>query len=248
MRCHMATVENTAPAEAPSPAVIAEALELRRLIKSVLASDPPIAVAAQPGGHCHPHDRTDNRIRAYLASMRPLRGVGAYREDIEDAHARGRGLIERLALSAEGSGLPQLELTSRDVADVLSLMSALEPIERGGWWLDGNDDPSPVCGFYLLLHALEESLRAMEPASGTHAPAGASDAPQERTPGQEALARLMYRLDVATDMLAVVTNCDDWSRPGNLPSGFLGQVAIVRAASKQLIDIYCALTEWAGDH
>lgn len=144
-----------------SPAVIAEALELRRLIRSVLSESPPVNVEAAPATEarsCADSDRTDNRIRAYLASIRPLRG-SCYREDIEAANQRGRSLIERLALSAEGTDLPRLRLAGAEVADVLSFIACSEPIDPQNWWEDDVDGPSHLVGHYLLLQALEKSLR-----------------------------------------------------------------------------------------
>ncbi len=359
----MATLDPTAP-EAQSPSVpqsvIAEALELRRLIKSILSADPPVAVAAAPGtGHepeCHPNDRTDNRIRAYLASLCRLRGVATYRDDIEDAHRRARALIERLALSAAGSDAPALRLTPDQVADVLSLMSSLEPIEPETWWRDGpEDEPSRVCGFYLLLSALAEALRSAGSASEPQGTDGEPQATDEALAGvvrllrsaarlfdghgdadmdlvgelvnsasgrlkewlrkitsqdgsgafdaldactavaalieagldprngktispirgilwmaverleeaesppsesqnaadpeaHAAIRRLMHRLDVASDKLALVAHCEDWSNPSTLLAGQLGQVAIVREVSKEFTDVYCALGEWLGQH
>lgn len=102
-------------------------------------------------------DDTAPRIRAYLASMRPLLGGGA--ADSEEYH-RGRSLIERLALSARGEDAPILALSRSQCADVLHFIWRSEPIEPAGWWEDPEDAPSHVVGFDFVLQALESSLRA----------------------------------------------------------------------------------------
>jgi hypothetical protein len=107
-----------------------------------------------------PNARTDNRLHAYLASLRLLKGV-CYNDDLEDACYRGRSLIERLALSAAGGLLPRLRLTAKEVADVLAFISSCEPVERSTCWREPKHGPSHVVGRYLLLQALEQSLRAL---------------------------------------------------------------------------------------
>lgn len=110
------------------------------------------AVAKQP-----PSEATSDRIRAFLASMRPLRGCdAASREEYQ----LGRALIERLALSARDDDYPTLRLTAEQCADVLNFLSRSEPIEEEGWWQDDQDGPSHLCGFYEVIIALETSLRA----------------------------------------------------------------------------------------
>ena len=110
----------------------------------------------------HPNDRTDNRIRAYIASIKPRKGV-CHPDDVEAAQARGRGLIERLALSAEGDDMPQLRLRVSQVADVLAFITSVQPIEAKSWWRDDPDGPSHLVGYHLLLGALEDSLREAQP-------------------------------------------------------------------------------------
>lgn len=104
-------------------------------------------------------DATADRLRAYIASMRPLRGVDL---DDDDRYQRGRALIERLAIAAGDTNTdPALRLTARDCADVLAFIAASEPLEPATWWDDPPEGPSQVAGFYLLVRGLEPSLRAI---------------------------------------------------------------------------------------
>jgi hypothetical protein len=70
-----------------------------------------------------------DRLRAYLASVRQLRGT-VFTAEIDERIYRGRSLVERLALSAEDEGMPDLELSSTEVADVLCFISCVEPVSR----------------------------------------------------------------------------------------------------------------------
>lgn len=58
----------------------------------------------------------------------------------------------------------------------------------------------------------------------------------------------MHRLDVATDKLAVAKNSERWSSPGNIYSGDIGNVVIVREVCQEITDIYCDLSDWAREH
>jgi hypothetical protein len=102
-------------------------------------------------------DATGNRIRAYLASVRPLGGVADLGTD--EFYQRGRSLIERLALSAEDDALPSLRLTAAQCADVVRFIAMSEPIEPSTWWEDPEGAPSHIAGFTLLMNAVESSLR-----------------------------------------------------------------------------------------
>lgn len=101
-------------------------------------------------------DDTGPRIRAYLASMRPLRGVA----DITgmDAYQRGRSLIERMALLAVGTDLPRMKLTTAQCADVLAFLQYSEPVEPRTWWEDPKDAPSHLVGHYLIIDTLATAL------------------------------------------------------------------------------------------
>jgi hypothetical protein len=101
---------------------------------------------------------TSDRLRAYLLSVRQLRGT-VFIPEIDERIYRGRSLIERLALSAEDEGMPDLELTSTDIADVLCFISCVEPVSRETWWTEPSDAPCHITGHMLLLQALEASLR-----------------------------------------------------------------------------------------
>lgn len=99
---------------------------------------------------------TADRIRAYLASMRPLRGADL---SDEEGFQRGRGVIERLALSAWGTDAPAMVLSVRQCADVVRFLRGVEPIDPVDWWQDPDDRPSHVVGFAFILEAIEECLR-----------------------------------------------------------------------------------------
>lgn len=112
---------------------------------------------------CHPLDRSDNRIRAYLASVRPMRDVD-FGGETDEANQRGRSLIERLAISAaDTADVPPLRLSAGQVADVLSFVHCSEPIDPANWHVDPDNEPSHLVGLTLVLSALEASLRAAEP-------------------------------------------------------------------------------------
>jgi hypothetical protein len=99
---------------------------------------------------------TSARIYAYLASVRPLRGVAdlGQREDFQ----RGRALIERMAMSAQGMDPPRLYLGRSYCADVLRFISQTEPLEPRDWWNDPEGSPSHVVGFNFVLQTLADSL------------------------------------------------------------------------------------------
>jgi hypothetical protein len=111
-----------------------------------------------------PSWNTADRIRAYLASMRPLE-AGEWREDIEAGIQRGHSLIERLALSAKGEDQPTMKLSPAQCADVLTYMSCVEPIDGASWWDSDLDIVSHICGYNAILDAMSDSLREIEAAS-----------------------------------------------------------------------------------
>jgi hypothetical protein len=110
------------------------------------------SVRARP---IHHSEDTADRIRAYLASVRPLRGV-----EFEDTpYQRGRSLIEQLALSADGTEQPTLRLSTLECADVVFFVAKSEPIQDRNWWLEPTDAPSHLVGLKFVLGAVEASLR-----------------------------------------------------------------------------------------
>lgn len=117
--------------------------------------------ATPPPGYS---DASADRLRAYLASMRPRVGVAILSDDIDKDLEHGRALVESLAQSARDTEPPALALSARDCADVLAFMASVDPIEPRTWWRDPENAPSHVCGFLILLDALERSLRELEPA------------------------------------------------------------------------------------
>jgi hypothetical protein len=100
---------------------------------------------------------TGPQVLAFLASMRPMRGCDV---DDDQGFHRGRALIERLALSAQEEGPPRLRFTLSQAADVMRFLGRIEPIEQRDWWNDPKDGPSHVCGYTVVLDAIEDSLRA----------------------------------------------------------------------------------------
>jgi hypothetical protein len=102
---------------------------------------------------------THRRIRAYLASVQPLRG-----NDVDDdkPYHQGRALLEYAAFKSVGLGhdYPKVRLTLAECAKVLHFMSRSEPLEPHTWWDDPKEGPSPVVGFHMVLDTLARSLRA----------------------------------------------------------------------------------------
>lgn len=146
--------------------------------------------AAPPAGYS---DATADRIRAYVASMRPRAGVVYLDDEIEESIRRGHALVERLAQSASGEDLPTLPISLRDCADVIAFIESVDPIERRTWWSDPEHAPSHVCGFLLLLHALERSLRELEPAALSAAEAALNGVIAMTPPEREEFARAFKR-------------------------------------------------------
>jgi hypothetical protein len=99
-------------------------------------------------------DSTANRLRAYLASMRPLGDSNAD----DDAYQRGRSLIERMAISSCEDHAPSIRLTAGQCADVLHFIRTSEPIEPRTWWQDPKNAPSHVVGFMFVLWTMQDSL------------------------------------------------------------------------------------------
>jgi hypothetical protein len=105
-------------------------------------------------------ERSGPRIRAYLASMRPLRGCSGLAD--KDEYQRGRSLIEKLAIwhdCIDAGELPELAMTIADASNIVEFIRNSEPVEGDGWWNDSNTPgPSHLCGFHEVLRALNESL------------------------------------------------------------------------------------------
>jgi hypothetical protein len=168
---------------------------------------------APAGAHSvEPNERSDARIHAFVASMRPLRGC-VFGDDIQEANRRGRTIIERLALSAKGGAIPRLLLSCAEVADVLSFIHCSEPVEPATWWRDIDAEVSHTCGYTITLEALEKSLRAIaadREDTGQHEkpelPPGLADyllAQQDRMNELAALLRLAA--DSGADMPLALT-------------------------------------------
>lgn len=137
-------------------------------------------------------EHTERRIRAYLASVRPLRGCAIAGSD---AFERGRALIERLALSSDGTDPPRLQLTASQCADVLNFMGRVEPLEPRTWWNDPVGGPSHLVGHYVVLQAVEDSLRGAEAHLGPAAvEAAIADVIALAPPERRALRRRLRAL------------------------------------------------------
>jgi hypothetical protein len=101
-------------------------------------------------------DNTADRMRAFVSSMRPMQGIAGLGS--EPRYHEGRSLIERMALSASGEGMPALRLTSRQCADVLYFVRSSEPMRPANWWKDPIAGPSHLVGYVMVLETIEEAL------------------------------------------------------------------------------------------
>jgi hypothetical protein len=102
-------------------------------------------------------DNTAGRLRAYLASLLADPDTEMF-PDFSRTFHRGRALIERMALDVRGTDIPAMKLSPADCADILAFMSFAVPIDRAAWWQD-KESISHVCGFKMVLEALQSSLR-----------------------------------------------------------------------------------------
>lgn len=109
------------------------------------------------------NDRTRERIRAFIHSMRPLRGVADLAQD--DDYQCGRALLERLADSAEGEDHPTLRFNTEQCAQVCMYLRSIEPFTPANWWDDPEDAPSHTVGLQFVLGAVADSLYEAQPAA-----------------------------------------------------------------------------------
>jgi hypothetical protein len=114
-------------------------------------------------------DRTDRRIRAYLASVE-LRDGSA--DDLA-GYYRGLVTIEALARSANDEDPPSRRLLLREAADVLTFVRNSTPVSETDWWADRDDRPSPVCGMVFVMDAARDSISFAMAAMCGPAPEGA---------------------------------------------------------------------------
>jgi hypothetical protein len=117
-------------------------------------------------------DRTDRRIQAFLASVGPLRGL-----PVSEGVNRGRSIIERMAMSADGEGDPAIRLSPQHCADVLEFLSRVEALEPKNWWTEPAESPSHLVGYQIVLQTLEANLRL--------------DAVSDRLPSETASAQMV---------------------------------------------------------
>lgn len=106
-------------------------------------------------------DKTADRIRAFLASVRPWDDF-----HVDARFHRGRALIDRMAMIATDTETPTLELSAAQCADVIQFLHHVEPFEPLTWWKDPEDAPSHLCGLSLVMQVLENNLRK-EPGDAT---------------------------------------------------------------------------------
>jgi hypothetical protein len=111
-----------------------------------------------PTPKCPDTDGTAYRILAFLASVQRLSGGGSSDADFE----RGRSIIERMAISAEGQDDPEIQLALDHCADVLQFLSFIEPLEPESWWQDPAEGPSHLVGFQFVLRTLRANLQPAE--------------------------------------------------------------------------------------
>ena len=105
-------------------------------------------------------DNTADRIRAFLMSVRPLRGASHVAD--QDEYQRGRVTIERMANASHDTDEPDFVVTLSEAADVLKFLTWVEPFDPDHWWKDPENAPSHVCGLGFVLRTLERSLRSKE--------------------------------------------------------------------------------------
>jgi hypothetical protein len=112
-----------------------------------------------PAPNCPDTDGTTHRIIAFLASVQPISGAGQGRDA---GFHRGRSIIERMAMSADGAGIPDITLAPDHCADVLEFLANIEPLEPESWWQDPSEGPSHLVGFQFVLQVLSASLQPSE--------------------------------------------------------------------------------------
>jgi hypothetical protein len=141
-------------------------------------------------------DNTRDRIRAFIHSMRPLRGVADLAQD--DDYQCGRALLERLADSAEGEDYPALRFNTEQCAQVCMYLRSIEPFAPGNWWDDPEGAPSHTCGFQFVVGAIADSLR--DPGDRQDAeierPAEGADTSETAAP---TLKSIKERIEAPTD-------------------------------------------------
>lgn len=174
-------------------------------------------------------DHTRERIRAFVHSMRPLRGVADLW--VQDVYQQGRALIERLADSAQGEKEPTLRLTVEECAAVLDYFSTVEPFEPGTWWDNPEGEPSRHCGLVAVMDAMRDSLRAGgEPAK----------------PALNVTAALMRKFETAISKLELAAT--HFSDPAEVCTENLGAAAIVCEVTKELNAVFLDLSDVQQGH
>lgn len=103
---------------------------------------------------CHPIDRTDARIRAYLDAVEPLPECAS-----EEEFSRGLRLIERMASSSAEGNYPSLRLTRHDCADVLGFVNRVVPRNPKTFDTKYRDVPNPMMGLFMIMEHVIDELR-----------------------------------------------------------------------------------------
>jgi hypothetical protein len=128
-----------------------------------IVSNPIRATLAPPVPESAYTEETTTEIRAYLARVCPLRDCAEL--DDGEEYRRGRSLIERLAISAEGKVAPTVRLSPSQCADVIFVGRNSEPADPRSWFTEPDDEPSHLLGLCVILGATERSLGAQGGAS-----------------------------------------------------------------------------------
>lgn len=99
-------------------------------------------------------DRTSETIRAYLAAVRPFKGL-----TIDEEHQRGRAIIDQMVSSSFGRRDPPSRLSAAQCADVVAFIRDVEPIKPGAFDTGFREVPNPAMGLFQILHVVERELR-----------------------------------------------------------------------------------------
>ena len=150
------------------------------------------------------NDRTRERIRAFIYSLRPLRGSDLA---ASDEYQDGRVLLERLADSAgESAHNPTLRFSIEQCAQVCDYLRTIEPFEPANWWVDPEDAPSRTCGFQFVVGAIAASLR--QPGDPEDAETPAADTEQDpAAPTLKSIKEQLEKLDSCLVDLMNLVGC-----------------------------------------
>lgn len=158
----------------------------------------PKAVSSPDAG---PAEDTGSRIRAYLASMQPMKGIGT---DSDAEICRATSVILQLASSAHGMDSPAHRLTRQEALDVIAFMRHCEPKSPRTWWSDPDNAPSHWTGWGFVLGAIEDALRGPAGENVTLIGSRKIAHTPERTAGDK-LNAIQEELRIAGSMIDVMS-------------------------------------------